>query len=186
MGTSDEMFDDRYYGLRTYEKNWLLLKDCYWYPNEQGQIYLDNTEHILVVERQNKGLVLGYLHAGSSLTFIGADLSNFISSIKTLCIKKKWDSYELIIATDFELRMLNHYSITKLPADIKYISVSSSSICGKKPSGPYIQCLKSATRDSYNRKYHYRKRSSSNYSSFDSEESIMRALKNGDGDLYGL
>jgi len=173
----------------SYDINRNRVKEIYWLANPQNQVYKDEDDDIYVIQRDSQILVVGYLHCLPNPYGLGLndDLLEFICDLKKLCVAKEWTNFELFIISDFRLRLISPESLLQLPKDIKFYILENNILGLSPPMFPKQQNLKHEFSESQ-RKSNRRIKSGPSILDEDpnSERAIMRALKNGDGDRYGL
>lgn len=187
MIDNEEIIDsEHYFSLPNHKRNWLRLKEWYWDGYFTGQTYFSEAEQIFLVEKEDQRIALGYVHGGRRPIFPGEPVLDKINKIKDICSQNKWSSYELILATDFFLEHLYYGKVKKLPNDISYLIIETND--EGKPEGPKFQNILHEIERSYFKTYEYisKIRNRRRDDAFNDEDSIMRAISNGDGDLFGL
>lgn len=171
--------------LAIYQGNKKRIKDLFWLADPEKQIYSDEDDDIYVIKQDDKIKVIGYFHGGIRPLFISQSVFKFIKDLKKLCNDKSWTNYQLIIITDFTLRYISHTDAENLPKDIHYFIFKANATSGRFVYELIPQNLNREIEESRSK---FRQSKIMPQSEYDpnSEEAIMNAIKNGNGDLYGL
>jgi len=161
------------------------VKDLVWNSNPDNQIYSDEDDDIYVIRNGETTDVYAYLHGGHKPFLIGSSVLEFIDDLKKLCIAKSWKNCQIKFVTDFELRHIFHTDIKRLDRNIVYLKLKVSAV-----TGPFVYELipQNLNREIEESETKHRLSKIMPHSNFDpdSESAIMNAIKNGNGDMYGL
>jgi len=168
-----------------YPTNRKRIKELFWLANPDRQLYSDESDDVYVLKQTDKTEVIAYLHCGIRPFLVSSFVLEFIRDLKKLCADKEWPNCQIIFITDFNLRYIFHTEIEKLPRDIKYFILEPPSILTNESQKLKLQNLSFEISESKSR---FRRSKIMPHSDYDpnSEAAIMRAIKNGYGDLYGL
>jgi len=106
--------------MNHFENNWKLLKELWWEPFLDRQVYLDDLDNVFVI-KENDGsfVIVGYLHTTGYLFGVGA-LISFINDINKIAIER-WPKGNLKMVINRPISNIKSSSLMKmLPSDVEY------------------------------------------------------------------
>ncbi|MCT4603872.1 MAG: hypothetical protein N4A59_13355 [Marinifilum sp.] len=169
-----------------YIKDWNFIKSISWDRFPKRRIYIDDEDHFMCMRRMNGTIAIcGYLYCRGRM---GRSSFAYNFYIDLLEFGKKYkEAFDICIVTNFAIWQSDYIFLEKFPEDFKFYSIRNNKL--------ELQDLKRAIESSkINNKDLVVLRdpntklivSEIKNKSVDSEENIMRGLRDGYGENYGF
>ncbi|GAA4366116.1 hypothetical protein GCM10023185_37020 [Hymenobacter saemangeumensis] len=165
------------------EKNWQALKDLLWSPFPDKQVYIDDLDNLMVIKR-DEGLldVVAYGHVTGDY-FFQAGVLKFVLDVKRTRESNGWNSGALKFILNIPLAKMKYLSsLRAFPDDVEYFYFEP---IRSGHSAPILQDLHKEIQVLVDRKQRARE-NRAEMDATDTERDIMNALRNGNGEIYGL
>ena len=160
--------------------NWSKIKKQSWDKFPERQINIDNDKHLFVIRRKDNSIVVvKYIHCDTYIS--ESSFVNYTNQVIDFA-KNEYNTSDIVIITNNPDRINETY-----PIGVKYYLIRPNGEMRKKSLDDswdqFIEDqLEFLVEWDVTHTYYI---SSNRYSIIDEEELIMRAIENGNGDIYG-
>lgn len=175
-------------GIKTNKENWEKLKFTFWDKFPKHQLFIDDNDSVAAFRKKNgKVIVVAYAHYEGNANrlsiksnrwnsfLLGKGILDFIEDINKLVLNKCGEA-NIVLIFNFEIYNLLYETLIKFPKSINYYLLNDLDKKFLKPQKLAGSIRASKVREPSKRRTEYIP---------DTESDIMRALREGNGDLFG-